>query len=222
MICTRTTHQASICLFRGGQKAHQNALKRIWCAMFGRVHFFTIFFLQLACGRNRHLFPYLKAERDFTAVSVWEAIIQFDWRLEEAVVRGQRGGGIGRKVEWGVIGKAAVLGGDVTCSSQKGRWRLPCKVYRGSFQDLKVFSPLPPWLTHDEGFCEQLKEAFCCPTGLLGQGMRDRYCPWCLCWFLKCNDLVDRVFEQNMLMLIKNTPFLSVSFNMWVRAIGVL
>ena len=34
-------------------------------------------------------------------------------------MRGQRGGGIGRKVEWGVIGKAAVLGGDVTCSSSQ-------------------------------------------------------------------------------------------------------
>ena len=39
----------------------------------------------------------------------------------------------------------------------------------GSSQDFKVFfSPIPPWLSHDGSFCEQLRENFCYTTGMLG------------------------------------------------------
>ena len=34
---------------------------------------------------------------------------------------------------------------------------------------LESVSPQPPRLSHDEGFCEQLKRAFCRTTGMLGQ-----------------------------------------------------
>ena len=80
-----------------------------------------------------------------------------------------RGAGIGRKVEWEVIGKAG------SSSLREGMLRAGKKVihiflpYRQRVIS-RLESVFPaPWLSHDEAFCEQLREDFCYTTGMLGQ-----------------------------------------------------
>ena len=80
-----------------------------------------------------------------------------------------RGAGIGRKVEWEVIGKPG------SSSLREGMLRAGKKVihiflpYRQRVIS-RLESVFPaPWLSHDEAFCEQLREDFCYTTGMLGQ-----------------------------------------------------
>ena len=61
----------------------------------------------------------------------------------------------------------AIQGGDVTCRL-KSHSHLPSIATAVISRLESLFSP--PRLSHDEAFCEQLREDFCCTTGMLGQG----------------------------------------------------